>query len=76
MKMCMTPETMDRFAAAARELCALRGVDPDARVFSRDGVAMPKGPTNETLVAGELYSQAQMNLVMQKHRIDHFTWER
>lgn len=68
----MKPETMDRFAAAARELCLLRGIDPDARVYSRGAIALPHGPTNLVLVAGELYSQAQMNLVMQKHRIDRF----
>ena len=51
----MKLETMDRFAAAARELCAMRGVDPDARVYSHDGVALPKGPKRETLVAAELY---------------------
>ena len=68
----MRRETMERFMTAARDLCLLRGHDPDARVFERDGVALPQGPTNIVLAVGDLYRHAQMNYVMQKYGIDEF----
>jgi hypothetical protein len=72
----MTKETLDRFVKAARTLCELRCVDPDARVYSRDGMQLPDGPTNERLAAGDMYRFTQINCALQKHGLDRFEFDR
>ena len=71
----MSKETMDRVAKAARNLCELRCVDPDVRVYSRDGCALPDGPTNEQIAALDLFKAMQMQCALQKHGLDRFAFE-
>ena len=70
--MTMREEAMNRFVKAARHLCKLRCVDPDARVYSRDGYAMPEGPTNEKLAALDLFKAAQVHCSLQKYGLNEF----
>jgi len=68
----MKDSTIAQFAQAAKTLCELRCVDPNARVYFRDGIAMPDGPTNQLLAASDLFRFAQISCALQKHNMHKF----